>query len=539
MKNSEYWKQRMIAVENMLNAQSKDAVKSLIPAFDKAQAQIEKELLAWYQRFAVNNQVDLVEAKKLLNAKQLKELKWDINKYIQYGKDNAINQSWMKELENASAKFHISRLESLKLRTQQAVEEAFNTEEHILSEHLVNIYQDDYYHTAFEIQKGTGIGFQVGTIDNRKLNKLLTQPWTLDKKTFSDRIWQSKTDLLDSVSKELTQMCILGKAPDETIKNIANRMQVSKSQAGRLVMTESAYIASVAQKNCYSDLNVEQYEIVATLDRKTSEICQQMDGKHFKMSDFQAGVSAPPFHPWCRTTTVPYFDDEWGREGTRAARGEDGKTYQVPADMKYEEWKKKFVGEKERELEYGVEYGNLNCDLSYFKSKEFKDKIEQLDYPQPVKESILSCSIKAATENTGTKLESMYLINAKTGDIVASIDKQKDKIESGVSYTEDFKEALQKARKKGTSIISIHNHPEGYPPSLDDFMKAYENGYTDSFAVGHNGQLYRYQNKEVSITKKQCDEVQNTIAFMYKQGYDIDRAYMKEFKNLGLNYGIL
>jgi len=47
------------------------------------------------------------------------------------------------------------------------------------------------------------------------------------------------------------------------------------------------------------------------IDNKTSEICQQMDGKHFKMSDFQAGVTAPPFHPWCRTTTVLYFDDEW------------------------------------------------------------------------------------------------------------------------------------------------------------------------------------------------------------------------------------
>ena len=40
---------------------------------------------------------------------------------------------------------------------------------------------------------------------------------------------------------------------------------------------------------------------------------------------------------------MPYFDDEFDSVGERAARGEDGKTYYVPGDMTYEEWKKSFV----------------------------------------------------------------------------------------------------------------------------------------------------------------------------------------------------
>lgn len=68
-----------------------------------------------------------------------------------------------------------------------------------------------------------------------------------------------------------------------------------------------------------------------------------MDGKHFPMKDFQAGVTAPPFHPWCRSTTCPWFADDFGEVGERAARGEDGKTYYVPGDMSYGEWEKKFV----------------------------------------------------------------------------------------------------------------------------------------------------------------------------------------------------
>lgn len=57
----------------------------------------------------------------------------------------------------------------------------------------------------------------------------------------------------------------------------------------------------------------------------------------------KVNVTAPPFHVWCRSTTVPFFDDEFDLVGERAARGADGKTYHVPGDMKYKDWKQKFV----------------------------------------------------------------------------------------------------------------------------------------------------------------------------------------------------
>ena len=107
-------------------------------------------------------------------------------------------------------------------------------------------------------------------------------------------------------------------------------------------MTEQAYFHSVAQQEAFKELDVEEFEVVATLDNLTSEICQEMDGKHFPMKDYEPGVTAPPFHPWCRSVTVPYFDDDFD-VGERAARDEDGETYYVPADMTYPEWEKAMV----------------------------------------------------------------------------------------------------------------------------------------------------------------------------------------------------
>ena len=44
---------------------------------------------------------------------------------------------------------------------------------------------------------------------------------------------------------------------------------------------------------------------------------------------------------------VPFFGDEFTEGEQRAARDEEGKTYYVPADMTYLEWKEKFVENEE------------------------------------------------------------------------------------------------------------------------------------------------------------------------------------------------
>lgn len=347
MKSSSYWEKRFSQLENANNQYAQQTYNQIIPAFDKAEIRIQAEIDAWYGRFAKNNEISITEARRLLNSKELKELKWDVNEYIKYGQENAVDGKWMKELENASARFHINRLEALKLRTQQAMEVAFGNELDKVDTMMRNLYQSDYYHTCFEIQKGFNLGWQVGQIDERNLDLLLNKPWANDGKNFSTRIWNRKVQMVNELHQELTRTLLQGKAPDEAIKHmekfVSDKIKNSKSAAGKLVMTEQAFISSTAQKDAFNDLGVEEYEIVATLDSHTSPICQEMDGKHFPMTDYQPGITAPPFHVWCRSVTCPYFDDEWGRSGERAARDADGETYYVPSDMTYPKWKESMI----------------------------------------------------------------------------------------------------------------------------------------------------------------------------------------------------
>lgn len=344
MNNGEYWQKRFELLEQAAHQQGVQCYADIEKQYRQAQKQLEGQIAAWYQRFASNNGVTLAEAKRMLNAKELAELKWDVNQYIQYGQENAINGTWVKQLENASARFHISRLEALKLQTQQSIEVMFGNQLDSIDSTMRNVYKSGYYHTAYEIQKGVGVGWDFSALDDKQISKVINKPWAVDGKNFSERIWGNRQKLVNELNNTLTQNIILGKDPQKAIDEIARKMNTSKTNAGRLVMTEEAFFSSAAQKDCFTELDVEQFEIVATLDSHTSDICRGMDGKHFPMSEWKVGVTAPPFHVHCRSTTVPYFDDEFDAVGERAARDEEtGKTYFVPGNMTYKEWNKAFV----------------------------------------------------------------------------------------------------------------------------------------------------------------------------------------------------
>ena len=344
VKTSAYWQKRFSDIENMNNRTAQNTFYAIEPSFDKAQAQIQSQIERWYARFAQNNGITLQEARKWLTDAELKELKWDIDDYIKAGKENALDGRWMKELENASAKFHISRLEALKLRTQQSLEMAFGNERDSIDTMMRDVYQSGYYHSCFEVQKGFNIGWEIGQIDEKRLERIIAKPWASDGKNFSDRVWEHKAQMVGELHQQMTRTLIQGKSPDESIKSLekylSDRTKNAKYKAGRLVMTESAAMSSEAQKNAFNALDVEEFEIVATLDSKTSDICREQDGKHYPMKDYEVGVTAPPFHVYCRSCTCPYFDDNYGE---RAARNAKGDIYYVPSNLKYNEWKNGYV----------------------------------------------------------------------------------------------------------------------------------------------------------------------------------------------------
>jgi len=399
MKNSDYWKLRFEQLETAQNRLGATALAEIERQYKETQKQIEGQIARWYQRFADNNVISMAEARQYLKGATLKEFQWDVQDYIKYGQDNALMGGWMKELENVSAKFHISKLENLKIQTRQSLETMFSKQLGTVTGAMTDIFESGYYHTAYELQKGFNIGWDIVGLDQSQIEKVLAKPGSVDGKNFSERIWGDKQKLISEIHTQLSQNIMLGSNPQKAIDAIAKKMKTSKNNAGRLVMTEEAYFSSAAQRDCFNELGVEQFEIVATLDSHTSDICQSMDRQHFPMKDFEPGITAPPFHPWCRSTTVPYFDEDFEDIGERAARDEKtGKTYYVPDDMNYEDWKQTFAcgGDKS-----GFDVLDDGSALHYSHHKEPEPP------PPPKKEYLTKKKLQANIANADVQLEDL------------------------------------------------------------------------------------------------------------------------------------
>lgn len=397
MNNAEYWKLRFEQLEQAQNQKGVKAYADIERQYKEAQKQLEGQIARWYQRFATNNGISLAEARQYLKGADLKEFKWDVQEYIKYGQDNALNSGWMKELENASAKYHISKLEALKVQTQHSLEVMYAKQFGTMHGALSDAFESGYYHTAYELQHGFNVGWDIAGLDQAQIEKVLAKPWAADGYNFSERIWGNKNKLISEVHNELSRNIMLGADPQKTIDSLAKKMNTSKNNAGRLVMTEEAYFSSAAQKDCFESLGVEQYEIVATLDSHTSDICRSLDGKHFPMKDYQPGVTAPPFHVYCRSTTVPYFDEQLDI-GERAARDEaTGKTYYIPDDMNYQEWKETFVDGGDKS---GFDVLDDGSALHYTHH-------EEPEPPKPKKEYLTKKKLQAKIADADVQLEDL------------------------------------------------------------------------------------------------------------------------------------
>lgn len=136
---------------------------------------------------------------------------------------------------------------------------------------------------------------------------------------------------------------VQGQTTRQIVKNVVGAgglADISERNAATVIRTALSHVSNEARNETYrqNDDIIEKYEIVATLDSRTSTICRSLDGQEYEIGK----GPMPPFHPNCRTTTAPVISSEFDfldKGAKRAAKGAEGGT-QVSADTTYYEFLK-------------------------------------------------------------------------------------------------------------------------------------------------------------------------------------------------------
>lgn len=350
-KSREYWEKRARENENKVYKQGSDLMKELNSSYTRARREIQKSINDLVARYMDKTELSYAEAVKNLTSSEFKEWRMSLEEYEaeieRVSKFSPTLAKMLKvELETLATKSRLTRLDILKAQIDFELNKMGVTENEVLETGIGTVYKDFYkmYTTDFGI---TGINT---VLPKETVKRLMQQPWS--GANFSERIWSNTEALGKILKQEIIQSFIQGISVKDLSDRIQNRFETDRKNTERLVRTELNYALNETTKLSYEEAEIEEYEYLAEIDGRTSDICRELNGKKFKMKDAKVGVNYPPMHPYCRSTTVPVID--YGNFGKKK-----------DTTKKVEETKKKETEKiiEKPKKENGIIIENVNCNL--------------------------------------------------------------------------------------------------------------------------------------------------------------------------------
>lgn len=135
----------------------------------------------------------------------------------------------------------------------------------------------------------------------------------------------------------------LGQTTSDIAKSLMSTIGVRiKNQAYALARTITNHVANTSRLEFYkenADIII-GYQVIATLDNKTSLTCINLDHEIFKPEDF----IEPPYHWNCRSTFIGVIDPSLDAgpmvKGDRVAKGANGMISHINTNTSYKTWLK-------------------------------------------------------------------------------------------------------------------------------------------------------------------------------------------------------
>ena len=355
MKSATYWDKRAIKRLTKNEKTSEKYIKRIQKVYNRASKNIQGELESIYRNYSNETGIDVQTLKTLLSKKATKKVFDELKKQ---GLGDYVRENY---------KSRISRLEQIQAKIYAKAKEVYTEEELEQTMCYYGIINEDYYRAIYDVQMGTGYDFSFNKIDENMMNSVLSERWS--SKNYSQRIWKNTNILADSVAEIVGGALLSGQGIEKTAKQIRERFDVGKYYATRLVRTETNYFHNMADSMAYEEMGIDKYVYVAVLDNRTSEMCQEQDGKVYKYSEKEIGVNFPPLHPNCRSTTRGYLGEDAEKDLQRRARNPITGQNEVIDNISYKDWYNQNVSQ----------YGQDKIDIAIKKVRNQTKDREQYD----------------------------------------------------------------------------------------------------------------------------------------------------------------
>ena len=224
---------------------------------------------------------------KLLE-KDIKKIEKKLLKLFKDTRKEVLNELKIIYADISTTEYAKYQIESILTSINNILDTLYQRNEEELTKAFIDLYCN------FDNEDSIELGVSFNTINENLIRETIKTKWS--GLSFSERIWEHRRRLAFAIKEELTKGLTRGDSLQDMSRIIADKFNTSYSNAIRLVRTESCWVMNEATVNNYKNNEIQQYEIMAFLDSKTSKICRQMDGEVIDVKDAIAGVNMPPFH---------------------------------------------------------------------------------------------------------------------------------------------------------------------------------------------------------------------------------------------------
>ena len=296
MNSTIYWKKREEAQKRKNITDEKENDKKRKQRYDDVLDNVQKEIDAFYGKYAKAEGITIAEAKKRVSKLDIEQYERKAERYV---REKEFSKEANEEMRLYNATMKINRLEMLKANI--GLELISGHDE--LQKYMKCILQG---RTEAELKRQAGILGETIKNNAQTANAIVNASFHNAK--YSDRIWMNQDILKSDLSKLLQSGLIQGKNPRVLAREIKKKFDVSTSNAERLMRTELARVHTEAQKQSFERNGFTQYTFLALGD--ACDVCKALDDKHFNVKDMMPGLNAPPMHPNCRCSIAAYEDSE-------------------------------------------------------------------------------------------------------------------------------------------------------------------------------------------------------------------------------------
>ena len=267
---------------------------------------------------------------------------------------------------------------------------------------------------------------------------MLRTPWS--GKNYSTRIWDNSDKLSRTIQEVVVSNVHRGTSVEKLAKEVQERMNVSRNNAVRLVRTELNYVHNQATLDSLKSANMEYFQFIATIDKRTSSTCREHDNNIYPVADAEVGTNVPPLHPRCRSTIAGTLDKKT-TSGSRtvkmakANKNEPTRYEKVPRNMDYDNWKAIYVDKSKTFSEWRSEQKAVKAIKSVARIPEktvtsdmIRDKLVKIDLPNATPQDIINIGKMVAEKHNIVdvigNIDELKNILSEYRDIGSSIPKE-------------------------------------------------------------------------------------------------------------------